>query len=72
MAVIYNICDIDGKSIIENASIEEIKEINEGDEINIFWNDEGLVERLKEENEDNSNVQIIHSTEIEENEENEE
>tara|TARA_Y100000389_G_C17393332_1_gene481147 strand:+ start:370 stop:579 length:210 start_codon:yes stop_codon:yes gene_type:complete len=69
MAVIYNICDIDGKSIIENASIEEIKEINEGDEINIFWNDEGLVERLKEENEDNSNVQIIHSTEIEENEE---
>lgn len=69
MAVIYNICDIDGKSIIENASIEEIKERNEGDEINIFWNDEGLVERLKEENEDNSNVQIIHTVEIEENEE---
>ena len=36
MAVIYNICDIDGKSIIENASIEEIKERNEGDEINLF------------------------------------
>ena len=69
MAVIYNICDIDGKSIIENASIEEIKERNEGDEINIFWNDEGLVERLKEENEDNGNVQIIHTVEIEENEE---
>jgi hypothetical protein len=69
MAVIYNICDIDGKSIIENASIEEIKERNEGDEINLFWNDEGLVERLKEENEDNGNVQIIHTVEIEENEE---
>jgi len=69
MAVIYNICDIDGKSIIENASIEEIKEKNEGDEINLFWNDEGLVERLKEENEDNGNVQIIHTVEIEENEE---
>ena len=69
MAVIYNICDIDGKSIIENASIEENKERNEGDEINLFWNDEGLVERLKEENEDNGNVQIIHTVEIEENEE---
>lgn len=65
MAVIYNICDIDGKSITENASIEDINAILEGDEINLFWNDEGLVERLKESEDDTSNVQIIHSVEEE-------
>jgi hypothetical protein len=65
MAVIYNICDIDGKSITENASIEDINAILEGDEINLFWNDEGLADRLKESEDDTSNVQIIHSVEEE-------
>ena len=66
MAVIYNICDIDGKSITENASIEDINAILEGDEINLFWNDEDLAERLKESEDDTSNIQIIHTSEIEE------
>jgi hypothetical protein len=66
MAVIYNICDIDGKSITENASIEDINAILEGDEINLFWNDEGLADRLKESEDDTSNIQIIHTSEIEE------
>jgi len=65
MAVIYNICDIDGKAITENASIEDINAILEGDEINLFWNDEGLADRLKESEDDTSNVQIIHSVEEE-------
>jgi|MDTC01.3.fsa_nt_gb hypothetical protein len=65
MAVIYNICDIDGKSITENASIEDINAILEGDEINLFWNDEGLADRLKESEDDTSSVQIIHSVEEE-------
>tara|TARA_R110001632_G_C11322480_1_gene415726 strand:+ start:792 stop:992 length:201 start_codon:yes stop_codon:yes gene_type:complete len=66
MAVIYNICDIDGASITENVSIEDINAILEGDEINLFWNDEGLAERLKESEDDTSNIQIIHTSEIEE------
>ena len=66
MAVIYNICDIDGASITENVSIEDINAILEGDEINLFWNDEGLAERLKESEDDTSNIQIIKTSEIEE------
>jgi len=66
MAVIYNICDIDGASITENVSIEDINAILEGDEINLFWNDEELAERLKESEDDTSNIQIIHTSEIEE------
>jgi len=68
MATIYNIKDIDGNSISENVSIEDINAIFEGDEINLFWDDEGLAARLKEGDEDTSNIQLI-STIVEEEEE---
>jgi len=68
MASIYNIKDIDGNIISENVSIEDINAIFEGDQINLFWDDEGLAERLKDSEDDTSNVQLI-STIVEEDEE---
>ena len=52
----------------KNVSIEDINAIFEGDEINLFWDDEGLAERLKDSEDDTSNVQLI-STIVEEDEE---
>jgi hypothetical protein len=68
MAVKYNICDIDENIITENVSIEDINTILEGDEINLFWNDEGLVAQLKEDNEDTDRIQLIVSVETEDEE----
>lgn len=65
MALQYNIINIDGAIIDENVSIEIINERLEGD-VNIFWNDEGLVDRLKEEGVDLEDYQIIDAIEIEE------
>lgn len=65
MALQYNIINIDGVIIDENVSIEIINERLEGD-VNIFWNDEGLVDRLKEEGVDLEDYQIIDAIEIEE------
>jgi len=67
MALQYNICDIDGNIIDENVSIDIINEKLEGD-VNIFWDDEGLAERLKEGDEDVSEHLLIKTIEIDEEE----
>tara|TARA_R100001460_G_scaffold44411_1_gene81173 strand:+ start:960 stop:1142 length:183 start_codon:yes stop_codon:yes gene_type:complete len=60
MAVKYNIVDLEGNITHEGISIDEVNEIIEGADINAFWDDEGLAERLDE------GCFIIKTIEIEE------
>jgi hypothetical protein len=63
MAVKYNIIDIEGNITHEGISIDEVNEILEGGDINAYWNDEGLLERFKEEG--NIGAHIIETIEEE-------
>lgn len=55
----FEIYNIEGELLKTVESQEEIQAIFDDLSINIFWDDEGLVESLKENHDDVSNIQIV-------------
>ena len=55
----YQILDLEG-TVIKTVETDELLQVEfDNNDINLFWDDEGLVETLKTNHEDTSNIQIV-------------